>query len=462
MPSNIRDQDREPEVLEREINMSQNTAATEYNEDDVMVKSSTNQVSIKPHDREKVLHNMIIFLNPSSTTPEIGLRCDSHKNVALEFSQTEILYKDMKLSSLDIYKMNLQQLLAEATFFLSDNYIRSVLLQVTGAIDHLHKLGKKFGRITAEHIYLSCQEQSQDSPKIVLTESSQANAESGELDKAEDVAFLGEFFKWFLEEVWKKKERHLQCYEKSTAKDLISKMVEKSVNTKDILQHPLLWTVEKKITFLCDAHDSIKHRSIEERVEREGQSVTGGDWIKTLSLFPREKTEIEAVHINGKKKQINIDILKNCASGKTKNTKFDYATYLYDERKSKLTEMSWTALQSFISNNNNNSENHIGRREEIKKLLEEERINKEPAPFEIFGPVILVKTSEEFKKDSLCDLLRFFRNRKAHYWESKQNIKRCFQSNPDGFWRFFSSRYPDLLPFVYEHRMMFMGPLQNA
>ncbi|XP_077970632.1 uncharacterized protein LOC144425135 [Styela clava] len=401
MPSNIRDQDREPEVLEREINMPQNThsntAATEYNEDDVMVKSSTNQVSIKPHDREKVLHNMIIFLNPSSTTPEIGSRCDSHKNVALEFSQTEILYKDMKLSSLDIYKMNLQQHLAEGTFPLSDNFIMSILLQVTEAIDHLHKIGKTFGRITAEHIYLSCREQSQqDSPKIVLTESRQAGDESGEVDKAKDIAFLGDFFEYLLTKVREEDETQelLQCSDEGTVKDLIDRMLEKRVDTNGILRHPFFWSVKEKINFLCDAYDSIKYRDIEESLGIKGESVTGKNWFEKLKLSPIEKTKIEnALKLERKMRQINPNTILNLAKSKTQNCS---------------------------------------------------------------------STSHEYKNDSLCELMQFFRNRKAHYWESKQPIKHCFQSYPDGFWKFFSSRYPDLLPFVYEHRLMFMGPPQNA
>lgn len=56
---------------------------------------------------------------------------------------------------------------------------------------------------------------------------------------------------------------------------------------------------------------------------------------------------------------------------------------------------------------------------------------------------------DPYNGDSIFDLVRFFRNTHAHFLQMKKNIQECFGGS-DGYWPFFSRRYPRMFIDVYE------------
>lgn len=55
-----------------------------------------------------------------------------------------------------------------------------------------------------------------------------------------------------------------------------------------------------------------------------------------------------------------------------------------------------------------------------------------------------------YKENKVRDLLRLIRNKKHHYRELQDAVKTSLGEVPDGFMEYFTSRFPELLPHVYE------------
>lgn len=57
----------------------------------------------------------------------------------------------------------------------------------------------------------------------------------------------------------------------------------------------------------------------------------------------------------------------------------------------------------------------------------------------------------DYDGDSWKDFLAFFRNIHAHFWQQDENVRCCFRNDEhNGYWDFFSKRFPGLFVKVYE------------
>lgn len=410
----------------------------------------------------ELMYNVTLFLKHGSDIPQKHDAMVSHKNVVLHYnpvlpSEIPDLPKGV-CSSVDVYKETLQQRV-DREKECDGKFITSVMRQVLHGIDHLHKHDRAFGELKLDHVFISCCEPNDGS--IVLTKNcpnERYDYESSESEMRKDLSNLASFYCTLLTNCAVSDpnivtNRHISsCFDNGLSLSLIKTVHAELISTSDVIHHPFFWTDSEKVDFICEAFDRIKHikKTKRRKVDEHSGRVIGDNWFRELSLRTREKTEIEKrlKRINRGKKQVSKDTILNLAKS---NSKSEWTPHLFSQNDDHdMKNMmyggldDWKKLAEQMRIDNDKKEAHS---DKLKERVKDKK-------YEVLGPLVLIQ-SEPYREDSLYDLMRFFRNKRAHYWESKENVKNCFQSYPEGFWKFFSIRFPELLPFVYENRKHF-------
>lgn len=413
-------------------------------------------------DFDRLVFNIVGFLTDDGEAPALCRSLKEHKNVALNRSKVKLKCGDAEYNCLSLYKGNLHNEISEFSECSEDFYI-TLLLQVTHGLLHLHQQDAFLGDMDASHIYFSFDRKN----AVIKTEPHPANSNGEnaciEYNQNSDIFQLGKLFYsvltkgLYVDDLDEFDVDKLQCSDKKIAGHLILKMLHEEINDcEEILKHPFFWSVSKKITFLCDAFDSCKHDEAGRGSIDDGLQFPGGGWFEKLRLTDKEKTEIKTLERhkprNKQKRQICNETLYNLASGRSskKSQKVDFTAYFYDESVKDLKPINSTPAKKC----DELLQKVKGSQYNPRDI--EEAAKTRGVECEIVGGIVLVKTKEDqYNTNSFFDLLRFFRNRKAHFWESKLDVRRCFQSYPNGFWKFFSSRYPDILCYIYSNQGKF-------
>lgn len=414
-------------------------------------------------DEVKVVYKVILFWNQNEDVPQDYITQGSHKNVVVQSGPINLPVPEpvkKAIASLDVYKDTLRRVLSNREY--NEKFLKTVMRQVAHGVDHLHKCGRLFGPLTQDEVFICCRRTTEEVSIVLHNPSVEMHSEANGEGKKKDIKGLANFFCDLLtksktsdpEQVQK---NDLTCSDKGVALHLINTMVTGLVSAQRVLEHPFFWSNNGKIDFICDCFDRVKHikesaiENIESTIDQIDADIFGDDWIKCLTLEKREITDIQG-RLKDKSKrsndgnlriktQVNKHSIEHLAKGEFKH---DFSPYICNDtgclRKFNPNEVNdWTELIT-------NVESGITVSTEV---LERYSSNSENV-----GPILLVKSQEPpYQRDSLFDLLRFFRNRRAHYWECKINVRECLSPYPDGFWRFFSTRFPRLLPFVYENRV---------
>lgn len=403
---------------------------------------------------KSMIFNVILIVEQDCNMEEFPCGMHHHGNVEVRSGNMVVNVTKPDWGSLDVYQDNLTTKLAKISS-LTDGRIFAILKDIAEGVKRLHEMKKPHGKIIPDNVFLSTDERNHP----YLRGSEESNSCCNPQD---DIKDLGKLFYYVLTNGLQytspqaSSAFYLECNEKHTAWDLLSKMInDEDIKMQDVLAHPMFFSDNEKLQYVADVYDSVSHdrKSLKALDNKAIGLVFKSEWKTDLKMTKQEKN-----NCNSSTNPVDMDrIFRMAGGGKTKKRKnLSWKVYLCDGEKLKnvdmIEEKKWN---SFVQNvpRNGDKEPGVPSEETIVKIISknEELKGKE---CEIFSPVILFREEEDGGYDgtSFYDLLRFIRNRKAHYLEADQLAKTCFNA-AGGLWKFFisQSRYPKLLIFIHNN-----------
>eukprot|EP00069_Balaena_mysticetus_P010109 bmy_06544T0 len=197
---------------------------------------------------------------------------------------------------------------------------------------------------------------------------------------------------------------HPEKHEDVIARELIEKMIamdpQKRPSAKHVLKHPFFWSLEKQLQFFQDVSDRIEKESLDgpivKQLERGGRAVVKMDWRENITV-PLQTGDLAAppgsVLVEAVQKQ-----------------------QLF--------------LRSRLGNGNSGPFGAPNTASGIEASCD-------------------LRKFRTYKGGSVRDLLRAMRNKKHHYRELPEEVRETLGPLPDGFVRYFTSRFPHLLSHTY-------------
>lgn len=424
---------------------------------------------ISKQDVKSMIINVVLVADRDSNHdgfPDDGYQ---HANVEVRNENVKVRVEETSIGSLDVYNNHLGDSILEISSF-SDEKRIGLLRHITAGVRRLHQMDKPHGDIVPSNVFISKDERNH--PFLCISE-----ANNNYISITDDVKDLGELFYFVLSHGNRYEKGHtweqLELSEKHTAWDLISKMLcngGEPFTCDDILRHPMFWSEGKKVNYVVDMYDSVSHsrNSLVEIEDDAREKVFKGEWKEKLKLSPEEKWNYETNE--NYEDGFDMDAIYRQAGGKKtkkKNVSCSVKALVGKKVKiiDKLDEKSWNRTMKKIRECNPSKDEIVDAlRDEICNKMhdvsEEEKekdTEKHVANHEIFSSIILCKTTEDggYNEHSFYDLLRFIRNKKAHLFELDEIAKVCFRAG-GGFWKYFATRYPMLLTYLYNNRGHFV------